>query len=137
MNGESETTTAFGLRGTTGWFVGGALGGAIGAVAFGIVMVLLEPGVLEAAIPAIYGLEPAGPLGWGIHIAHGIVLGLLFGLLGHALFGIVLEAVFAAIVDLRDRNPDTCYSGTAQPTVLPTDDCLLTDRPVSTRTIPP
>jgi len=74
MNGESETTTAFGLRGTTGWFVGGALGGAIGAVAFGIVMVLLEPGVLEAAIPAIYGLEPAGPLGWG-STSPGIVLG--------------------------------------------------------------
>lgn len=178
MSGESDTTAAFGLSGTTGWFVGGALGGAIGAIAFGIVMLLLEPGTLEAAIPSIYGLEPSGPLGWGIHIAHGIVLGLLFGLLvtrpwilgvlrtdvetdvlsrsgiilrligaglvygitvwailpllvlpvwvstlgvgeqtfssvaagsllGHALFGVVLGAVFAAIVDLRDRDPES------------------------------
>lgn len=179
MSGESDTTAAFGLSGNTGWLVGGALGGAIGAIAFGIVMLLLDPDVLEAAIPAIYGLEPAGLLGWGIHIAHGIVLGLVFGLLvtrpsilgmlrtdvetdvlsrsgiilrligaglvygitvwailpllvlpvwidavggsgaelisgaaagsllGHALFGVVLGAVFATIVDLRDRNPDT------------------------------
>lgn len=126
-------------------------------------------------MPAIYGLESAGTLGLGIHIVHGIVLGLLFGLLvtrptvlgvlwtdalsrtgiiirviragltfgltvwailpllvlslwvdavggsgaelisgaaagsllGYALFGVVLGAVFATIVDLHDRNPDT------------------------------
>nr|WP_224214718.1 hypothetical protein [Natrinema longum] len=158
------------MSGPAGWLVGGA----VGAIAFGIVMVLLEPDVLEAAIPAIYGLESAGPLGWAIHVAHGIVLGLVFGflvtrpsilgvswtdvetdalsrtgvpsrvtgaglvyglavwavlpllvlpvwatavggnteqfpttaagsLLGHALLGVVLGAVFAATVDLRDR----------------------------------
>ncbi|SEQ56831.1 hypothetical protein [Natrinema salaciae] len=81
MSNESTTTAAFGLSGATGWLVGGALGGAIGAIAFGLLMWLLDPVVLDAAIPAIYGLEPVGPLGWGIHVGHGIVLGVVFGLL--------------------------------------------------------
>ncbi len=81
IGGDSETMAANGLSGHTDWLVGGTLGGAIGAVAFGIVMWLLDPNVLSAAIPAIYGLEPVGPVGWGIHVAHGIGLGIVFGLL--------------------------------------------------------
>ncbi|WP_222919749.1 hypothetical protein [Natrinema sp. SYSU A 869] len=81
MSSESNTMAASGLSGDTGWLVGGALGGAIGAIAFGIVMWLLDPDVLTAAIPALYGIEPAGFIGWGIHIAHGAILGIVFGLL--------------------------------------------------------
>lgn len=81
MAGESNTATAFGLSGSIGWLVGGALGGAIGAIAFGILMWLLDPEILSAAIPAIYGLDPVDPVGWAIHIAHGVVLGIVFGLL--------------------------------------------------------
>ncbi|MDF9745322.1 hypothetical protein [Natrinema salsiterrestre] len=81
MSGETDTAAAYGIGGHAGWIVGGALGGAIGAVAFGIVMWVLEPGVLAAAIPALYGIEPVGLVGWAIHIAHGALLGIVFGLL--------------------------------------------------------
>ncbi|WP_254522463.1 hypothetical protein [Natrinema caseinilyticum] len=81
MEGESNTAAAFGLSDSAGRIVGGALGGALGAIAFGVVMVLFEPGVVSSAIPAIYGLQPVDPLGWSIHIAHGIVLGVIFGLI--------------------------------------------------------
>lgn len=176
MDNETNTAAAFGPSGSTGWIVGGALGGAIGAAAFGIILWLFDPEVLSAAIPAIYGLERVDLLGWAIHIAHGVVLGLIFSLLitrksilgilrtdvetdalsrsgitlrsigagfvygltvwailplvvlpvwittigggegqtfpaaaalslgGHLVFGLVLGAVFAATVDLRDRT---------------------------------
>ncbi|MGQ3412066.1 hypothetical protein ACT4ML_07360 [Natrinema sp. LN54] len=81
MSSESNTVATTGLSGNTGWLVGGALGGAIGAVAFGIVMWLLDPDVLSAAIPSIYGLDPVSPVGWAVHVAHGVVLGIVFGVL--------------------------------------------------------
>jgi hypothetical protein len=81
MSSERGETTATGTSGTAGWVLGGAVGGAIGAAAFGALIWALDPAIVEAAIPAIYGLELVGPVGWGIHIAHGIVLGLLFGFL--------------------------------------------------------
>lgn len=177
MSGKTDTAAKSGLSGSTGWVIGGAFGGTIGAVAFGIVIFVLDPEFLMVTIPAIYGLEPVGPLGWVIHIAHGIILGVIFGLLvmrdsilgilrtdvetdalsqagiilrmigagfvygmtvwailplivlpvwittvgvgeqtfpatpaisllGHALFGVVLGAIFAATVDLRDQTVD-------------------------------
>ncbi|WP_049888653.1 hypothetical protein [Natronococcus occultus] len=75
----SETTVAD--VGGVGWVVGGAVGGAIGSIAFGAILWLLDPAVVEITIPEFYGLEPVGAVGWGIHAAHGIVLGLLFGFL--------------------------------------------------------
>lgn len=81
MSAESNTITTVGLSGSTGWLVGGALGGAVGAAAFGLLLWLFDPGILEATIPAIYGLEAVGLVGWLIHLAHGVVLGLVFGLL--------------------------------------------------------
>lgn len=81
MSAESDNATAFGIGGASGWLVGGAVGGAVGAAAFGVLMWLLDPAVVEVAIPSIYGLEPVGFVGWGIHVAHGIGLGLVFGLL--------------------------------------------------------
>ncbi len=77
----ADTTTAFGIDSSWGWPIGGALGGAIAAAAFGLVMWLMDPEILAVAIPAIYGLEPVGVVGWTIHVAHGVVLGLLFGFL--------------------------------------------------------
>lgn len=81
MSTESNTITTFGLSGSVGWLVGGALGGAIGAAAFGLLLWLFDPGIVEATIPAIYGLEVTGVVGWLIHLAHGVVLGLVFGVL--------------------------------------------------------
>ncbi|MFP8954087.1 hypothetical protein ACLI4Z_14135 [Natrialbaceae archaeon A-arb3/5] len=179
MSAESDTTSTFGMRSSWGWAVGGALGGAVGAAVFGLVVWLFDPEVVSAAIPAIYGLDPIGVIGWSIHIGHGIVLGTIFGflvtrapilgviatnpeteslsqtgimlrvigagfvfglavwailpiivlpawleamgteaagdfpgiavesMLGHMLFGIVLGIVFATVVDLGDRSPDS------------------------------
>ncbi|SDQ34691.1 hypothetical protein [Natronobacterium texcoconense] len=87
MDGGSDGTasatsaSAFGLESPLDWTVGGALGGAIGAAVFGLLVWLFDPEVVAVAIPAIYGLEPVGVVGWGIHVAHGIVLGLVFGFL--------------------------------------------------------
>ncbi|MEY7847601.1 hypothetical protein AB7C87_00135 [Natrarchaeobius sp. A-rgal3] len=81
MSTESDTASTFGISSQWGWSIGGALGGAIGAVAFGLLMWLFDPDILTAAIPAIYGFEPVGIVGWGIHILHGAVLGIVFGFL--------------------------------------------------------
>lgn len=69
----------FGVTGTSGWWIGGIVGGAVGAVAFGLLTLLVDPAIVEVAIPEIYGLEPRGTVGWAIHVTHGIVLGLVFG----------------------------------------------------------
>ncbi|THE66338.1 hypothetical protein D8Y22_03455 [Salinadaptatus halalkaliphilus] len=81
MGTDTENTSAFGIDSTWGWPIGGALGGALGAAAFGLVVWFADPDIVAVAIPAVYGLDPVGVVGWGIHIAHGIVLGLIFGFL--------------------------------------------------------
>lgn len=81
MSAESDTQSTVGIETSIGWPVGGAVGGAVGALAFGALIWLFDPEVVSAAIPGIYGLDPVGVAGWGIHIIHGIVLGLLFGFL--------------------------------------------------------
>ncbi|TYT63401.1 hypothetical protein [Natrialba swarupiae] len=97
MSTESDTATAFGISSQRGWPIGGALGGAIGAAAFGLLMWLFDPEVLTAAIPSIYGFEPVGVVGWGIHILHGIVLGIVFGFL------VTRELILGAVT----MNPET------------------------------
>jgi len=57
----------------------GALGGLVGAAAFGAMMWLVNPEFLRSSIPALYGLEPRGTFGWSVHLLHGVVLGLVFG----------------------------------------------------------
>lgn len=81
MATEYDDTSGFGIGGTAGWLVGGALGGVVGAAAFGLLMWAFDPDVIAAAIPAIYGLDPVGVVGWGIHAVHGLGLGLVFGFL--------------------------------------------------------
>lgn len=58
----------------------GAVGGILGAIAFGAMMTMRSPAVLEAAIPAMYGLE-GGLVGWVLHVSHGAVLGVVFAAL--------------------------------------------------------
>ena len=81
MGTETESASAFGVESPLDWTIGGGLGGALGAVAFGVLLWLLDPEIVAVAIPAIYGLEPTGVVGWTIHVVHGVVLGLVFGLL--------------------------------------------------------
>ena len=83
MSAESDTehTTGFGIDSQFGWPLGGTLGGIIGALAFGSLIWLFDPEIVRAAIPGIYGFEATGLYGWGIHLVHGAILGLVFGFL--------------------------------------------------------
>ena len=95
----------------------GAAGGVVGGVVFGILMTMQMPMIIETAIPGMYGLGPeALAVGWGIHLFHSIVLGLVFaavvelGGLGERLdtpftiataglvYGVVLWVVLASFV---------------------------------------
>ncbi|APW99983.1 hypothetical protein CHINAEXTREME_01945 [Halobiforma lacisalsi AJ5] len=67
--------------GTGNWLFGGAIGGAVGSLLFGLVLWLVDPTIVTEAIPAIYGIEPTGTAGWTFHLAHGLVLGVVFGAL--------------------------------------------------------
>ncbi|ELZ18728.1 hypothetical protein [Natrinema limicola] len=58
----------------------GTVGGIIGAIVFGAMMVVQTPGVLEMAIPAMYGLE-GGLAGTIVHLSHGAVIGVVFAAL--------------------------------------------------------
>ncbi len=91
----------------------GTVGGIAGSLVFGAMMAMQTPGVLEGAIPALYGLE-GGLAGMILHVAHGAVLGVIFATLlvatnrrdsgiatGGALglgYGIVVWAVLAVVV---------------------------------------
>lgn len=55
----------------------GVVGGIAGAAVMGILMSVMNPAVLEAAIPALYGLS-GGIAGWFVHLSHGAVLGVVF-----------------------------------------------------------
>lgn len=57
---------------------GGVGGGFVAAIAMGIAFMVLEPSLLEAVIPGLYGLEGGLAAGWGLHLAHGAVFGLVF-----------------------------------------------------------
>ncbi|WP_254762680.1 histidine kinase [Natrinema marinum] len=91
----------------------GTVGGIAGAIVFGAMMAAQTPGVLEGAIPALYGLE-GGLAGMVLHVAHGAVLGVVFAALlvatgrsdpgvaaGSALglgYGVVVWALLAVVV---------------------------------------
>ncbi len=77
MSTEYPTETERGVA--VGWPVASALGGIAGAAAFGLFLWLVQPGIIGSTIPAAYGLETVGPVGWLIHLVHGALLGLLFG----------------------------------------------------------
>jgi hypothetical protein len=56
-----------------------ALAGVLGTVAFGTLQHLTGgAGTIEVAFPALYGLGPSLAVGWGIHLFHGAVLGLVY-----------------------------------------------------------
>ena len=95
MATDTQNTSIVGIDSSWGWPIGGALGGALGAAAFGLLIWLLDPDVIVAAVPGIYGLEPVGLAGWGLHIAHGAVLGIIFAFLitRSQILGIVTTSV--------------------------------------------
>ena len=75
----TETVTSTDVSTETGNWKAGVAGGLVGGLVFGAMMSAMTPGVLQMAIPAMYGVAgPAGALGWAIHMSHGAVIGIGF-----------------------------------------------------------
>ena len=87
----TETATATNEVSTeTGDWKAGVAGGLVGGIVFGAMMSAMTPGVLQMAIPAMYGIEgPAGAVGWAIHMSHGAVIGLGFAAIASLKPGLV------------------------------------------------
>ncbi|WP_232703352.1 histidine kinase [Halobacterium wangiae] len=107
------TKTAGATAVATNWpnWVRGVLAGVVGGIAFGVMMTVMMTPVIENAIPALYGLS-GGTAGWVLHVGHSAVFGVVFAALATAggihdlgrttlvgaVYGVVLWAVFAAVV---------------------------------------
>jgi len=61
------------------WVLSGAISGVAGAIAFGALLGLIYPDVVSVTIPSLYGLEAMQGMGWGLHLLHGLVFGVVFG----------------------------------------------------------
>lgn len=85
--------------------LGGALGGLVGALAFGLLAWALTPEMLRAAIPPMYGLEPTTAVGWAIHLLHGVILGVVFGAI------VRLEAVDRYLDEAMPMGSDAVQTG--------------------------
>lgn len=81
MNGQSNSPTVLSIGGSLNWVIGGTVGGALGSLLFGVLLWAIDPDIVAVAIPAIYGFNPAGAIGWALHLVHGSVLGIVFGFL--------------------------------------------------------
>jgi uncharacterized membrane protein YagU involved in acid resistance len=96
-------------------WVGGVVAGLAGGLLMGVMLSMRMTGVMEVAIPSLYGLS-GGLAGWVIHMSHSAVLGVVFAALLSVpaigkyadgvgktaalglVYGIVLWVVLAAIV---------------------------------------
>lgn len=60
-----------------GWAVAGLVAGLV----MGALIWVMNDAVLAVAMPALYGLAPPpNPIaGWGVHLFHSVVFGLIFG----------------------------------------------------------
>lgn len=74
-----DTLAETGVGGRLNWLVGGGVGGLAGALIFGGVLWTIDPETVTEGIPQLYGVEGGGLAGWGFHLAHGLVLGVVFG----------------------------------------------------------
>lgn len=79
MSARSDSPTEYGIGTSLNWLIGGAVSGVVGSVAFGVLLWAVDPDIVTAGVPAMYGLEPASVLGWAFHLFHGLVLGTVFG----------------------------------------------------------
>lgn len=85
VDDETTTDTRTETETTVRPWQAGVAGGLVGALGFGAMMSVMMPGVLEMAIPAMYGIEgPAGAIGWVIHMSQGAVIGVVFAAIASA-----------------------------------------------------
>ena len=78
MFDQIRSVAGVGIYGRGSWALGGSIGGIVGSLIFGVVLWLADPTIVTETIPAMYGFEPSA-VGWGFHVFHGLVLGLVFG----------------------------------------------------------
>jgi hypothetical protein len=81
----TERQTGRQTRALRGNWTAGAVGGIVGAFGMGLLMLAMNADVIAVAIPSLYALTPPPnvPLGMGVHLFHGAVLGIVFaGLVG-------------------------------------------------------
>ncbi|WP_129114144.1 histidine kinase [Halegenticoccus tardaugens] len=113
MASETATPTATVERTEHGNWKAGVVAGLAGGLVMGAMLSLLMTPVIEAAIPALYGLS-GGIAGWTIHMANSAILGVVFAALAGALpryaetplesaglgavYGVVLWVVLAGFV---------------------------------------
>lgn len=81
MSTQSDSLADYGISGSLDWLVGGAVGGVVGSLLFGGVLWAVDPAIVSETIPAVYGLDPSVTTGAAFHLAHGLVLGVVFGFL--------------------------------------------------------
>lgn len=79
MSAQSDSLSEVGVGGSLNWLIGGAVGGIVGSLLFGVLLWFVDPEIVAGSIPAIYGIDPAGIVGWALHAVHGLVLGIVFG----------------------------------------------------------
>ena len=109
MSQETQTRTQTGLGRLADWQAG-VVGGLVGGAVMGAMITMMNPPVIEMAIPALYGLS-GGLAGWVVHMSHSAILGVVFAALAGrmaggigrtalvgAVYGVVLWAVLAALV---------------------------------------
>lgn len=101
MNSQTDPATNKGVGGRLNWMVGGAIGGLVGAVVFGGVLWVVNPTIVTESIPQMYRFEGGGLAGWAFHIAHGIVLGIIFGFIitRNLVLGILTADVDTPFID--------------------------------------
>lgn len=61
--------------------IASGVGGLAGAILFGLVLWIASPDVLVESIPEFYGLGADAVVGWGLHLLHGLLLGVIFGII--------------------------------------------------------
>lgn len=81
MSARSDSPIRYGIGGSLNWLIGGAVSGVVGSLFFGALLWMVDSDIVTKAIPAIYGLDPSGAVGWIFHLLHGLVLGIVFGFL--------------------------------------------------------
>lgn len=75
----SETQTAVQVEKVSFDAPAGAIAGIVGSAVMGVLLFAQMPDVVEMAIPAMYGVSgPAVPVGFGMHLVHGAVFGVIF-----------------------------------------------------------
>lgn len=59
---------------------GGAAAGFVATLVMGLAITVVDPGMLRDPIAGLYGLQGSLLAGWGVHLVHGTIFGLLYAL---------------------------------------------------------